>query len=233
MAGAGQYMPKAYPSIYINQLCYRLIPSHYPPIRLFEDLLDASELEAAYALESLTNDRLQDEVGNILMVPKEERMVGQGTSAIMAAFTHIGVPSRFTNGSFGVYYAGLDLDTAIAESKHSRARFMASTQQPPQTLTMRCYCCELDAELVDIRQHQAAHAPDSFAASQTLAQELRAQNEYGLLYQSVRYHSGQCVALFRPTALKPPAVQSAHFQFLWDGKEISSVLKVELYDTSE
>lgn len=222
-------MPKIYPSIRVNQPCYRLIPSHYPPIRLFEDLLDANELEAAYALESLTNDRMQDEVGNILMVPPAERMVGQGTSAIMAAFTHIGVPSRFTNGSFGVYYAGLDLDTAIAESKLSRARFMASTQQPPQTLTMRCYCCELDADLVDVRQNQEAHTPDSFVFSQALAQELRAQNENGLLYQSVRHSTEQCVALFRPTALKPPAAQSAHFQFIWDGKEISSVLRVEIY----
>lgn len=39
---------------------YRLIPSHYPPIALFENLLDPGELDAAYALESLTNDRLQD-----------------------------------------------------------------------------------------------------------------------------------------------------------------------------
>lgn len=223
-------MPNGYPKIRLKQPCYRLIPSHYPPIRLFEDLLDASELEAAYTLESLTNDRLQDEVVNILMVPPEERMVGQGTSAIMAAFTHIGVPSRFTDGSFGVYYAGLDLDTAIAESRHSRARFMATTSQPPQTLTMRCYCCEVDADLVDVRQNQEVHAPDSFVFSQALAQELRAQNEYGLLYQSVRHSTGQCVALFRPTALKPPAMQSAHFQFIWDGKEVSSVLRMEIYE---
>lgn len=108
---------------------YRLIPSHYPPIALFENLLDPSELDAAYALESLTNDRLQDEVGNIALVPPEDRVTGPGTTAIMAAFTHVGVESRFTKGRFGVYYAGLDLDTAIAESKFSRARFMSATNE--------------------------------------------------------------------------------------------------------
>jgi len=80
---------------------YRLIPSHYPPIALFENLLDPQELDAAYALESLTNDRLQDEVGNIALVAPEDRVTGPGTTAIMAAFTHVGVESRFTKGRFG------------------------------------------------------------------------------------------------------------------------------------
>jgi len=35
---------------------YRLIPSRYPTITIFENLLDPSELELAYELESITND---------------------------------------------------------------------------------------------------------------------------------------------------------------------------------
>ncbi|MFV0277132.1 MAG: RES family NAD+ phosphorylase, partial [Parahaliea sp.] len=111
---------------------YRLIPTRFPSIQLFEDLLDPAELEAAYALESLTNDRLQDEAGNITLVPEDERVVGPGTSAIMAAFTHIGYPSRFSDGSFGVYYAGLELDTALAESRYSQTRRLTATAEPAQ-----------------------------------------------------------------------------------------------------
>ena len=48
--------PMQYTEVHSNT--YRLIPSHFPPIALFENLLDPTELEAAYALESLTNDRL-------------------------------------------------------------------------------------------------------------------------------------------------------------------------------
>src|SRR5687767_8740697 len=111
MPGAGSPMFKT--DVQCNT--YRLIPSHFPPISLFENLLDPTELEAAYALESLTNDRLQDYAGNIALVVPEDRVTGPGTTAIMAAFTHIGIPSRFTSGSFGVYYAGLSLETAMEE----------------------------------------------------------------------------------------------------------------------
>jgi hypothetical protein len=86
MAGAVSLMPKQR----VQGSSYRLIPSHFPPIALFENLLDPDELDAAYALESLTNDRLQDEIGNITLVPHDERVTGPGTTAIMAAFTHIG-----------------------------------------------------------------------------------------------------------------------------------------------
>ncbi len=205
---------------------YRLIPSHFPPIGLFENLLDPQELDAAYALESLTNDRLQDEVGNIALVAPEDRMTGPGTTAIMAAFTHIGTESRFTKGQYGVYYAGLDLDTAIAESRFSRSRFLQATNEGPQILTMRCYHCVVDAALVDLRGNPKVHDPDSFVHAQTAGEQLKQQNELGILYDSIRRPEGKCVALLRPKALVPPAVQAGHYQFHWDGAQISSVLAV-------
>ncbi|PIE40573.1 MAG: hypothetical protein CSA49_07735 [Gammaproteobacteria bacterium] len=205
---------------------YRLIPSHFPPIALFENLLDPAELDAAYALESLTNDRLQDEVGNIALIPPEDRVTGSGTTAIMAAFTHVGVESRFTKGRFGVYYAGLDLDTAMAESKFSRARFMSATNEAPQVLTMRCYHCVVNADLVDVRDDRKVHEPDSFIYAQALAEKLKRQNEQGILYRSVRHPGGQCIAALRPSALTPPAIQAGHYQFYWDGSAITHVLSV-------
>lgn len=41
----------------------------------------------------------------------------------MAAFTQIGVPSRFSNASFGVYHAARTLETAIEATKYHRAKF--------------------------------------------------------------------------------------------------------------
>jgi hypothetical protein len=222
MDGAGSIMRKED----VNSDTYRLIPSHFPPIALFENLLDPGELDAAYALESLTNDRLQDEVGNIVLVVPEDRVTGPGTTAIMAAFTHVGVESRFTKGRFGVYYAGLDLDTAMAESKFSRARFMSATNEYPQVLTMRCYHCVVDASLVDVRDDNNVHDPDSFIYAQALGEKLKRENELGILYNSIRHPGGQCIAALRPPALTPPAIQAGHYQFHWDGHTITHVLSV-------
>lgn len=210
----------------VHSNTYRLIPSHFPPIALFENLLDPTELEAAYALESLTNDRLQDQAGNIALVAPEDRVTGPGTTAIMAAFTHTGIPSRFTDGRLGIYYAGLNLETALAESRFSRARFLQATNEPAQILTMRCYTCEVHTQLVDVCADPQVYNPDSFAYAQAIGRQLKAQNEMGILYQSVRYTGGECIAALRPKALTPPAVQAGHYQFYWDGSWISHVLAV-------
>ncbi len=226
MGGVGGSMSK----VDVHGDSYRLIPSHFPPIRLFENLLDPQDLEAAYALESLTNDRLHDQAGNITLVAPEDRVSGPGTTAIMAAFTHIGTESRFTKGHYGVYYAGLDLDTAIAESRFSRIRFLRATNETPQILTMRCYHCLVNASLVDVRHDPGVHDPDSFVHAQSIGEQLKHQNELGILYSSIRYTEGQCIAVLRPAALTPPAVQAGHYQFHWDGNTITNVLSVSGYE---
>ena len=77
---------------------YRIINSAFPPISVFEDTLDPADLEIAFALESLTNDRLRDTAGLLARVRPEDRLCGEGSTAVMAAFTHIGRASRFTDG---------------------------------------------------------------------------------------------------------------------------------------
>ncbi len=82
----------------------RIVASRFPPRTLFDRVADPGDLQAVYDLESLTNDRLRDEVGQIARVPAAERMAGPGTTPIMAAFTHLNPHgSRFSDGSFGVF----------------------------------------------------------------------------------------------------------------------------------
>lgn len=212
----------------LDGLQYRLVPSHYPPIRLFEHLLDPAELDAAYALESLTNPRLRDEVGAIHLVAPDERVVGPGSSPVMAAFTHIGAASRFTDGGYGVYYAGLTLEVAIAETMHHRARFLGATQEKPCSITMRCYSSRLAQPLHDIRGDawKDLHDPDDYKTPQKFAQKVRAENAWGLFYRSVRKADGECIAVFRPRALINVR-QAAHYHYLWDGERITDVLQLK------
>ena len=71
------------------QPCYRIVPSRFPPIGLFEDVAEPADFEAVYEIEAMTNDRLREEVGDIALVALEDRVSGPGTSPIMAAFTHL------------------------------------------------------------------------------------------------------------------------------------------------
>ena len=52
--------------------CYRIVPSRFPPIDLFEKVADPADLEAVYAIEAMTNDRLRDEAGDLALVPPAE-----------------------------------------------------------------------------------------------------------------------------------------------------------------
>lgn len=207
--------------------CYRIIPSRFPPINLFERVTDPADLETVLDIESMTNDRLRDEVGALNLVPPEDRISGPGTSPIMAAFTHLPpYGSRFTDGSFGVFYAGRTLDTAIAETKHHREAFLRATSEPRIELDMRVYAVDLDTMLHDIRGMKDTMAevydPSSYAASQALAIEIRTSGSSGLAYDSVRNPDGECVAIFKPRVLSN-CRQERHLTYVWDGSSISTV----------
>lgn len=212
---------------------HRLVPSHFPPINLFESVADPEKLDIAYAIESLTNDRLLDEIGDLVKVPHEDRISGVGSTPVMAAFTHLGMPSRFTNGDYGIYYGAKALNTAIAETVYHRERFLSATHEADTELTMRQYINRVALELHDIREgdYERCHNPDSYEISQGFARELRHSGSNGIVYRSVRDPAGECVAAFRPRSVTIP-IQGVHLRYVWSGhqQKIVSVLTVEQYE---
>lgn len=207
--------------------CYRIIPSRFPPIHLFEHVADPADLEAVFEIEAMTNDRLRDEVGELQLVPVEDRVSGPGSSAIMAAFTHLkSSGDRFTDGTFGVFYASRSLRTAIAETKHHRAQFMSATDEPAQELDMRVYAVDLHATVHDLRgmfeSHPQYFDPVDYRSSQALARDLRGAGSDGIVYLSVRDPSGECAAIFRPRLLSN-CRQERHICYIWNGTAVSEV----------
>ncbi|MDP9025784.1 MAG: RES family NAD+ phosphorylase, partial [Candidatus Eremiobacteraeota bacterium] len=94
---------------------YRIIPSLYPEAGIFDRVVDVHDLDVVLELEAATNPRVLDEAGELAMVRPHDRIAGAGTTPVMAAFTHT-MPSRFSDGSYGVFYAAHDEATAIAET---------------------------------------------------------------------------------------------------------------------
>jgi len=219
--------------------CWRLVPSRFPPVGLFDRVAEPEDLDIVFAIEALTNDRLLDESGDIRLVPLEDRVSGPGTTPIMAAFTHLNPEgSRFTGGTYGVYYANKDMDTAIAETRFHKARFLAATSEPPIEIDMRSYAADLESELHDIRKMQAqmpaiyTDDPGSYFHPQTLAKALRDTGSNGIVYDSVRYSGGECVAVFRPRVLSPVR-QGPHFCYVWNGEAIMEIYQKSHYQPGQ
>lgn len=208
------------------QAC-RIVPTRHPAVTLFDRVADAADFDALYALEAITNERVRDEIGQIQRVPREQRRFGPGSGPIMAAFTHVNVEgSRFSDGSYGVFYAARERATAIAETRHHHARFLAATAQPPMHLPMRLYHVNIDARLHDLRPHVAAfeacHDRDSYVASRAMGLALRRAGSDGVVYRSVRHARGQCVGLFKPLGARD-CLHAAFLLYAWDGQRFSDV----------
>jgi hypothetical protein len=205
--------------------CHRLIASRYPTVGLYDTIADPADLDAVFAIEALTNPRIRDEIGQLQLVPPEERVSGAGSTVIMAAFTHLNPEgSRFSDGSYGVYYAAHAIETAIAEVSHHRARFLSRTREPAMDVDMRAISAHLEAELHDLRglgkRGAALLDPDDYAAPQALGRRLRDAGSWGVQFPSVRHAGGLCVGVFRPKALRN-ARTGAHIALHWDGARIT------------
>ncbi|WP_145108134.1 RES family NAD+ phosphorylase [Cereibacter sediminicola] len=205
---------------------HRIIRSRFPPIDLFEDIADPADWEAIASAEAKTNPRLRDSLGRLDLVPPARRVSGPGASWAMAPFTHVSTdrPSRFSDGSFGVYYAADTLETALIEVAHHHARFMAATAEAPGwTSEFRQLVGHLDAELELVGPERGDLLdPQDYRTSQAFGARLREEGAAGILYPSTRAPEGLCVALFWPDVAGAPA-QGDHFAFEWDGARVSRI----------
>ena len=205
----------------------RIVPTRHPSVFLFDRVADQGDFEALYALESLTNDRVRDEVGRIELVAPQDRLLGPGSGPIMAAFTHLNPQgSRFSDGSYGVFYAGKERATAIAETRYHHGRFLAATGEGSMHLPMRLYHVDIDAKLHDLRLDGVVdpriNDPESYEVSRQVGATLRANGSNGVAYRSVRQPGGQCAGLFKPKAARN-CVHAAYLLYAWDGTRFSGV----------
>lgn len=205
----------------------RIIATRHPPIDLYERVSpDPKVWEALIQAEMLVNPRIRDETGDISLVAPDERISGEGASWVMAAFTHINPKgSRFSDGSYGVYYAASELETAIAETAWHFGRFARDSADGPRYEDMRVLRGDVEGELGDLdllsddRYRGQLLDPDSYAASRAFGRRLKEEGRDGIHFGSVRRAGGKCVALFRPKTARPP-VQAGTLKYHWDGERV-------------
>jgi hypothetical protein len=209
---------------------HRLVLSHFPPIDLYNDVGDPHDREALAAAQARTNPRLYEEIGDLALVPPHRRLAGPGASWVMAAFTHVSPDrtSRFSDGSYGVYCAGRELEAALREHTFDMGRFYADAGIGAAWISeARQLIGTVDAGLVDLRGSgfEELLDPGSYARSQEFARARRAADADGIVYPSVRHPGGECIAAFFPDVVTPPD-QGDHFRYHWDGESVGYVRKV-------
>lgn len=206
---------------------HRLIPCRYPPVGVFDDVASADDLAVILELEGWTNDRLTAEYGALHLLPKNEWLTGvPNATVVMAAFCHPHPDGgRFNESSLGAWYAARDLDTAIAETVFHRTKELDEIGLYETYVHMRQYLADFDCDLHDVRPSptfDACHDPNSYVAGQTLGRTLRAAGANGVIYRSVRYAGGECVACYRPK-LVANVRQGTHFEYRWEGRRTPTV----------
>ncbi|MFC4256318.1 RES domain-containing protein [Altererythrobacter xixiisoli] len=206
----------------------RIIRSAFPPIDLFEDIADPADWPLLLSGEQKSNPRLMAGVGNLDLVPPARRVGGPGASWLMAPFTHASPdrPSRFSDGHYGVLYAARAFETALFETIHHHARFMAATHEAPGwTSQFRELVLTVKADCTDLLGRGPGDPllhPDDYTPAQDLARRLRRDGSDGIAYPSVRHEGGQCVGLFYPDGASGP-IQARHLDYHWNGTTVDLV----------
>jgi hypothetical protein len=181
---------------------YRLIPSKFPPIGLFDTVATTADAAAVMELAGWTNDRLVEE--RLHRLPEDEWVYGRpNSSVVMAAFLHVQpAGARFNGPDLGAWYAAAALRTAAFEVAHHLRRETVVTGAASLERDYRTYTAELDGSYLDICSQQVQRAdvydPCSYAASQSLGESIRASGGAGIIYDSVRHTGGVNIVAYRP-----------------------------------
>ena len=218
---------------------HRLIPSRY--LANGDSVLvaiadDDDHLQAIFELDAATNDRLLAGQQLLPGIGLEELVFGVPHAAVInASFCHAHpLGSRFSGPDRGAWYAGLELPTSQAEVAFHKWVQLVEINRSEDTVVYDDYLADFSARLHDLRPATpearrgrrrggsargfgACLDPDSYVASQALAERLLASGSLGVIYPSVRRQGGTCIACFRP-ALVTNVRRANSYRFTWKGK---------------
>jgi hypothetical protein len=195
---------------------FRLIPSRFPPVAVFETVSSADDLAAVMELEGWTNDRLVQE--RLARLSRDQWMYGlPNASIVMASFLHAAPTGlRFSGPELlGAWYASEAINTAIIEvSHHLRREAHRSGMPEMRGHQYRTYSATLEGAYEDIRGLQATrpalYAADDYSASQPFGEDIRRTGD-GIVYDSVRHVGGVNVVAYRPRKIRN-VTQRDHYE---------------------
>jgi hypothetical protein len=208
-----------YPVRHYDQDWFRLIPSRFPPVDVYERL-GALIRTAAPEIEMLTNPRLAARM----------RLVG-GPAAVdvnsprLQNWNHAPFVYRNPEGSFllnpvhGVMEVADSIEASLAFAICRRETFLSRTREAPMDLDMRLLSTRIAGDFVDLT---GLEADTEQTTRWKIGEELLRAGAPGAVFRRPEHPEGRFLALFDPTLLER-SVQGTHYRFVWDGTVVKSV----------
>lgn len=206
-------------SVELASTWFRLIPSRFPPVSLYERVAPEADWEVLHSIEDLTNPRVQAR-----KVLTGRAQIDEASARLQnwnhAPFTYLNPEGTWL---LDPYIGALELydclQTALASSVRKRELFLSRTQEPPLDLDMRVLCTRVEGTFADLRDLDPLLTQ---SARWQIGEQLLQTGVGGAVFQSPHRDAGDCLAVFTGDVLQR-SVQSEHYRFVWDGASIKSI----------
>jgi hypothetical protein len=212
---------------------HRLIPKIYSdepygPLRAIAE--DAEHLAAIAELDRATDKQVSAENNLLPGISVAELVFGVPHARIInAAFIHANpLGGRFNGPDRGAWYAGFEIETSREEIAFHRAIHLAEVGVFEDELSYVDYLADFRGQFHELRndaRFAACLSPNSYVASQGLADQLVKAESLGVVYPSARYPKGVCLACFRP-AVVTHVRMGVHYQFTWSGQPQPAITSI-------
>lgn len=198
---------------------FRLIPSRFPPVDIYEEVIANDRVAALVVIENMTNPRLRSAYR--LMAPS---LGIAPDSPRLQNWNH--APFAYSNPEGSRFFPperpSLELadnrQTALAVSVARRELFLSRTSEPAIGLDMRMLKTPVDGRFLDLRNIDPNMEKDS---RWVLGAGLPADVD-GILYRPPERPSATCVAVTSASALDR-SIQTVHYRFLWNGSKVTKL----------
>jgi hypothetical protein len=205
---------------------YRLIPSRFPPVSIYEDVVANDRIDALVAVENLTNPRLQSAqrlMGPSLGLPPDSPRLQNWNHAPFAYSNPEG--SRFFPPERPCLELADTRQTALAVSVARREIFLARTKEAPIGLDMRMLKTPVQGTFVDLRDIDTALVGDPSDAARRarwqIGESVPPEAE-GVLYRAPERPSATCVAVLKANVLGR-SLQTVHYRYVWNGARVTKL----------
>ena len=195
-------------------------------------LVREEEIGILAEIEGATSQRLLAENNSGGALVRDDLVHGVPfASFINASFAYFkpGQPNRF-NEDRGAWYSALQTDVCIAEVAWHMSGFLAHAGSRDAIVDYAELFASMAGNFMDLRNsldHPALH-PDTaigYPHGNRLARQARSSGLNGIIYPSVRFPGGVCVAALIPHAVQSVA-QGGVYRLTWAGKAQPAVEKI-------